>query len=872
MNFYTAKTAFFSLLLTLISITSAFAQSNGSVSGTLNDAATNEPLGFATVALLPKGTTVPLMSKQTDINGKFTLAGIKDGAYTLRATYVGYLTVNTEVIISAAKKEVVLGAIKLSAAKGVLKQVEVAAQKSQIKLGIDKKTFDVSQSLVSQGGSATDLLANVPSVQVDVEGNVSLRGSNSVKFLINGKPSTLTGSSLTDVLQSIPASSIETIEVITNPSSKYDAEGQSGLINIVLKKNVSMGLTGSASGTIGTQHTYNGTLNLAYQSKKINVYGNYSYRKADRIGDGSITKNIQIPGLTAFTNQISNQEFDFGGHNIRTGIDFNLNDKNTLSFSDNINIRSNDVMQSGKTTTTHNGAFYDSQNQNNTSNGTGTNLDLNLDFDHKFKKKGEDLTANVGYSRDKNDRTANLFTDTTNATLATFPPIASITATNGVEQNWNLQTDYTLPLKDGRFEAGYRGTFNKNDANYITNSYTSFTSPPSYLFNALLSDDYIYKLNIQALYANYQHQFGKFGVQAGVRMEDTHVNTELTTNGTFTPNKQYYTRLYPTLFLTQKLTDNETIQLSYSRRVARPQQRQLSPFLDQSNTQNYQQGNPNLLPEDTHSFELSYINYWSGVTLTSSLYYRLTHDVIQQIVTPFTPNNLTTNLSTFENIKTASNGGFELIAKVSPSNIFDLTLNANAYYRHIDADATFGVQSSSGFSYNTNLTGSIKASKKLSVQLRGDYQGAQVSAQGRNLAMYGLDGGVKYDLTKLVTFSLNSRDILNSRKFRSETHIGNTPGSTFIEDQLSDRRFGTRTVMFTITYRLGNSGPQAQNKKGMKGQGDNPDNMSQGDDMGDGQGGGQGGGKNSNGPGGTIGQGQNGKGTNNTPPPAKPKE
>jgi outer membrane receptor protein involved in Fe transport len=862
MTFNTAKTALFTLFITFISFTQLFAQGNGSVTGTLNDAATNEPLGFATVAVLPKGSTVPLMSKQTDINGKFSLTGIKDGAYTLRATYVGYLTVNTDFTISAAKREVILNSVKLSAAKGVLKQVEVSAQKSEIKLGIDKKSFDVSQSLVSQGGSATDLLANVPSVQVDVDGNISLRGSNSVKILINGKPSTLTGSNLTDILQSIPASSIETIEVITNPSSKYDAEGQSGLINIVLKKNVAMGLTGSASATVGTQKTYNGTVNLAYQTSKINIYGNYSYRQANRIGDGSITKNIQEPGLVAYTDQASNQEFDFKGHNIRTGIDVNLNDKNTLSFSDNINIRNRDIFQTGITNTTHNGAFYDSQNQNNTNDGSGTNLDFNLDFDHKFKKKGEEWTFNVGYSRDKNNSVANLFTDTTNATHATFPPIASIATTNGLEQNWNLQTDYTLPLKDGRFETGYRGTFNSNDVNYITDSYTSFTTPPSYLYNALLSDDFFYKLNIQAVYANYQHQFGKFGVQGGVRMEDTHVNTQLTTNGTFTPNRQYYTRLYPTLFLTEKLTDNETIQLSYSRRVARPQERQLSPFLDQSNTQNYQQGNPNLLPEDTHSFELSYINYWSGVTLTSSLYYRLTHDAIQQIVTPFTPGNLTTNLSTFENIASASNAGYELIAKISPSNIVDLTLNANAYYREIGADPTYGVQSSSGFSWNANLTGSIKATKKLSVQLRGDYQGAQVSAQGKNLAMYGLDGGVKYDLSKLVSLSVNSRDIFNTRKFRSETHLGNTPGSTFVEDQYSDRRFGTRTVMFTLTYRLGSS-PQTP-KKGQKGPADNQDNLG-GDDMGNGQPGNK-----DNGAGGTIGQQQPGKGT--TPPPAKPKE
>ena len=823
MNFKIARIPLSTLFLIIFWAINGFAQGTGSVSGTLVDAVTGKPLDYANVYLTPKNSTLPGKGRQTDADGKFTLTGLSDGVYTLRSSTVGYLTANSaDIILSAAKRNIQLGNIKLTQSTEVLKQVEVSAQKSQIKLGIDKKSFDVSQSLVSQGGSATDLLANVPSVQVDVDGNLSLRGSTAVKVLINGKASTLTGSNLTDILQSIPASSIETIEVITNPSSKYDAEGQSGIINIVMKKNAQLGFTGSASGTVGTQNTYNGTLNLAYQTKTINIYGNYGYRKADRTGDGTINKTITVPGVVENTNQISNQEFDFGGHNIRTGIDFFLDAKNTLSFSDNINIRDRNITQTGLTTITQNNALYQTQNQNNTNDGSGNNLDFNLDFDHKFAKKQEEFTANIGYSRDKNDNTANLNTSTLNYTTANLPPSISSNITHGLQHNINLQADYTLPLKDGRFEAGYRSTFNKSDNNYIVDTLNSAVTPSVYIYSPVLSDDFIYKQNINAVYSNYQHQFGKFGVQGGLRLEDAHINTQLNTNNTTTNYKQDYFRAYPTLFLTEKLTDNETIQLSYSRRVTRPNDRQLTPFLDVSNKQNYQQGNPNLLPEDTHSVELSYINYWQGVTLTSSVYYRLTNDNIQQIITPL---NLNTNVSTFENIKSASNAGYELITKISPTNATDLTLNINAYYRTIQGDPALNITGSSGFSYNGNLTGSIKFTKKLSVQLRGDYQGQQVSAQGKNLALYGLDGGVKYDLSKLVTLSLNSRDIFNTRKFRSVTDIGNTLGSTFIEYQTSDRRFATRTVLFTVAYHIGAATPQK--KKGDKAPGeggmDNPD-------------------------------------------------
>jgi outer membrane receptor protein involved in Fe transport len=804
MNLNKFKSVFFALILLSSFITNVYAQGSGSISGKLVDAANGQPLAFASVSLISKSGTRPAKNMQTDIDGKFNLTGISDGIYLLRSTYVGYLSRTRDSIrVMPAKQNIQLGAIKMRVAKGVLKEVVVSAQRSQIKLDIDKKSFSVAESLVSQGGSATDLLTNVPSVQVDVDGNLSLRGSSNVKVLINGKPSTLTGSNLTDILQSIPASAIETIEVITNPSSKYDAEGESGIINIVMKKNAQIGFTGSASASVGTQNTVNGTLNLAYQTKKVNIYGNYSYRKSDRIGNGFIDKNTTDNfNNTEYTNQISNQKFAIGGQNIRSGIDFFLDPKNTLSFSDNINIRDRNLYQNGLTTVTRNGVPYELQNQNNFNVGTGTNLDFSLDFDHKFKKKQEELTASVGYSDDVNDNHAYL--NTTTDSSGVVSPLLYNNYTKGQQHNINAQTDYTLPLKDGKFEAGYRGTFNKSDNNYMVYSLDT-TNYSSFIFSPNLSNDFIYKQNINAVYGNYQHQFGNFGIQGGLRLEDTHVNTQLNTNNTITTNKQDYSRIYPTLFLSEKLSENQTLQLSYSRRVARPNDRQLSPFLDVSNTQNYTQGNPNLLPEDTHSMELSYINYWPSVTLTSSLYYRLTNDDIQQITSYL---NSTTNLTTFDNIKSATNAGYELIAKVSPAPILDLTANLNAYYKHIEGDPALGFMASSGYSYNGNLTASIKASKKLGFQLRGDYQSEQVTAQGKNLSRYGMDGGIKYDVSKAISLSLNSRDIFNTRKYITETHLAQ---GNFTEDETSQRRFSTRTVLFTLSYHIG--GPGTQNRR-----------------------------------------------------------
>jgi hypothetical protein len=442
------------------------AGTKGSVSGKLVDAATGQPLEFATISIIKKADNLAAKSMLTDLQGAFKLDNLPDGAYILRATYVGYGTINKDSIIIGAKKKVyVFPALKMGQIKGVLKEVNVKAQRSQIQLGVDKKIFSVDQSLVSQGGSATDLLGNVPSVQVDVDGNLNLRGSSNVRVLINGKPSALTGSSMADILQSIPASSIESIELITNPSSKYDAEGQSGIINIILKKNARLGFNGSVSGSVGNQNTVNGSANVAYQTQKINVYANYSYRKAERTGNGFTNRTIMDPvNGNSFQNQIANQSFDFYSHNIRAGIDFNLDDKTTLGFSGNANLRNRDRFQFGDTRITDGaGVLTQLTSQNSSSYANGNhNLDYNADFDHKYKK-GE-LTANVGYSTGY--EAANDYQSTEYYKYVPLPASyrqrKQVNANGQKGNNVNLQMDYTQPLShNNKVEFGYRSTLPK---------------------------------------------------------------------------------------------------------------------------------------------------------------------------------------------------------------------------------------------------------------------------------------------------------------------------------------------------------------------------------------------------------------------------
>jgi outer membrane receptor protein involved in Fe transport len=815
----------------LCSAATAFAQqgaaAKGSVSGRLIDAATNQPLEFATVALIKKADNLPAKSIQTDLQGNFKLDNIADGFYLLRTTYVGYGTYTKDSILIDAKKRVyTLTNIKLKQIKGALKEVSVKAQRSNIQLGIDRKVFSVDQSLVSQGGSATDLLANVPSVQVDVDGNLNLRGTSNVRVLINGKPSALTGGSMADILQSIPASAIESIEVITNPSSKYDAEGQSGLINIILKKNARLGWNGSASLSAGNQNTYNGNFNLAYQTQAINLYANYSYRKANRTGNGYTNRTIFDPvNGSGSQNQIADQSFNFNGSNIRAGIDINLDPKTTLSFNGNANLRNRNRFQYGNTSIRNSaGALTQQTDQNASSYSTGnSNFDYNADFSHKYKKQGEELTANIGYSTGK-ESANDLQTILYNYYLPPSSRQRLQTNANGENgHNLNLQADFTLPLShNNKLETGYRSTFSENNNN---NDVDSLNTSNIYVPDLNLTNHFLYQEQVHAVYGNYQQQFGKFGIQGGLRLEDANIRTLLRDNNE--RHTQDYFRIYPSLFLSEKLSENQTLQLSYTRRVSRPRDRQINPFLDKSDPYSYQQGTPNLKPEDTHSFEMSYINYWKTLTLTSSLYYRLTNDNIQRIRTPYNGSTTIVVLHS-ENISSSQNGGFELIARVNATQNIDITANVNAYYSYLQAAPQFDLKASSGFAWNGNLTANIKPVKKLGIQLRGDYNAPQVISQGRQRAMYGLDGGLKYDLTKTLNVSTSIRDIFNSRKFGATTDY--TAGTASIHSE-SVRRFQTRTMLVTLSYRFGSAPDDGSKKKKKDKKDGSPDDNGNPDDQ-----------------------------------------
>lgn len=758
-----------------------FAQTTGSgkITGKITDAQTNETIPFASAILLDKKTKAQLKIVQSDIDGNFALTNLPKGVFTFKASYVGYQTmVRDSISITDAVTTVNLGSIKMKTAAGnLLNEITISAPKAAMQLGIDKKVFSVDQSLVSQGGSASDLLQNVPSVQTDMDGNVSLRGSSGVRVLIDGKPSLIAGGNIAQILQSIPASSIESVELITNPSAKYDAEGQSGIINIVLKKNQKLGFNGSLALTAGNRDNYNANTSLSFQNKKVNLYGNYSYRYGNRIGGGY--NNIAYRAAnakSAFANQSTDSKNLNKSHNIKTGIDYYLTDKSVVSFSSGFNFRTeadNEFLAIDELGPAYNPLSL--SNRTNVEDEDGGNYDLNLDFSQKFKKPREELTANFGFSEGNNDSYQVYNTNVYNLNgTPTNSPLATQRIDRGnFNRNYNAQVDYTLPIgKAGKMEAGFRSQIR------IAESSTFADEGPmngNFNFNYALSNEFNNKDQVHAAYVNYQNQVKNFGYQLGLRAEDASLDTrmgayDINSNLNYTPGRVAYTRIYPSVFLTQKLKGDHQLQLSYSRRVNRPRGWDTNPFLDVSNRFFYRQGNVNLRPEDVHAFELGYSKFFTKFSLISSVYLRRTNDVIQRIqsapdengITISTPQNLTRNISS----------GVELIGKFDLFKVWNFTANVNLYQSKIIGVPEFGIVENAGFSYNTNLTNNFQLPHGISLQVRAEYRSREVMAQGIRKAMYGIDGGAKYDLNKKSSLSLNIRDIFNTRRWQMETDNG----------------------------------------------------------------------------------------------------
>ncbi|MCL7988022.1 TonB dependent receptor [Sphingobacterium sp. lm-10] len=788
------------------------AQQKAQIQGIVVDAATKQPVSGASINILTQTTKAYLRGQQSQEDGKFRVENLDASTYALRVTNVGYDEYLQENITLAQGRQLTVDTIFLQTENRVIEDVVVNARTPDMQIGIDRKIFDVSQSLVSAGGTASELLANVPTLQVDQEGTVSLRGSSNVRILIDGKESAMAGSDIGALLQTLPAEVIDKVEIMTNPSSKYDAEGQSGIINIVLKKNARIGFNGSVNASGGSFGNAMAGATLNYRNDKFNHFGNYNFNRRVNRGDGfneniiyRDTSGILDPSRRIFSTNDTRRAGN--NHTLRLGTDYFLSEKTTLSLAGNLSLRENDRRQT---------LMYEYRNV--PGNGpTGDRisqqfeddlgLDLQFDFRQRLRKEGEELTANVSFGYDTEEGT-NDFNETFAGSRA---DILRNNQTSEMGRNWNMQLDYVLPLGENhKFETGYRSIIRTSeDAQY---SFVSRDGSGNLLPDYFLSNEFDLKNEVHALYVNYQRMLtSRLGAQFGLRGEQMNLTSTYYNLDPAAPVDQRATdggydflRLFPSAYLTYEIgNQGDKIQLSYSRRVQRPRGWQVNPFISAADESNLRQGNPNLRPEDIHAAEMAYSKSYNRWNFVSTLFYRRTNDMINPLqVDPSTADLPIEfqNASYFlwENVGTSNDLGLELISKVDLASWWDITANVNIFNNRISPTIEgVGLNRVNTVNWDGNLMTNVKFMPTLSLQARGDYRSGRERPQGNMKAMYGMDLALKKDILRnRASILFNVRDVFNSRRFEMES---------FLPDRYIGmaNRWNRRMLTLTFTYRFG---------------------------------------------------------------------
>lgn len=808
-----------SLLMSLCCVVSAAAQVKGKVVDNQG-----EPVPFANAIVYQGGKLVK--GAVTDIDGAFAIDGVMKGDYILRIQMMGYEQKDAALIVPSGRGSVDMGVITIAEESHKVDEVSVVAQKQTMKLEIDKKVFDVSQDIASTGGSASDVLENIPSVEVDSEGNVSLRGSKSVTVWINGKAQGLSSDNRGDILQQLPGESIDHVEVITNPSSKYSAEGSAGIINIVLKKDRKAGYYGGAQLSFNTQKGGKVGANINFNSSKADVYLNIGYGRRVFKNGGWSKRNL-LAGQTPSGFLNSNNKGTSKGHNLflRAGFSFRFSENDELSAgfmamrgksNDKSDVRSEsgnygaDIVLDPYNRNRHSRrdndmSLYDIEASFRHTWSSGHFIDASFDFS-SWNMDGDTYFDQNTYFLDDFPITGQPLTDDELAAIARNSYQRQKNNINPKETEVRL--DYERPVGEfGKIEAGYNGDFGRENSPTET-----FADPECATSIESLYNRFKYDSDVHAAYANWKHTIGPvFGYQVGLRGEWWTVKTS-----SYSFDQEYrglapdkfkkdYSDIFPTAYLSFKLPANQELQLNYTRRLQRPWGGQMNSFKNISDSTDISYGNPLLTPEFSHSIELNYIKNWDNHTISASLYYRPSSDVIQQISYIDCGVRYTTN----RNVANSLSSGIELVAKNRLWARLDLTTTVNAFYHRLDggdfhmttdagSDVTINVHDDDDFSWNIREMASLMLPREVTLQGTFRFEAPTVITQGERKSQHVLDFGARKALAnRKLTVALNCRDILDSRCWRTTSH-----GEGFSQE--SNYWRGGRRFVLQVAWSFGN--------------------------------------------------------------------
>ena len=806
-----------SIILLLFVLSPIFAQRPGGggspfeIKGQLIDESAQQPLEFATISLLNAADSALVDGTITDATGIFSLKP-KPGKYILKLQFISYGDIFKTVTLNRENKTVDVGKLTMSPDTETLQEVVVTGAKDQMQLELDKRIFNVAENLNNIGANAADILEQLPSVAVDVEGNVSLRGSQNVRILVNGKPSGLVGINSQDGLRQLQGDLVERIEVITNPSARYDAEGSAGIINIILKKEREKGFNGAFTTNLGLPANYGFTGNANYRSGGLNLFGSYGMNYRENPGGGFTDRKSVFNDTTTYT-YIDNDRVRSGiSHNFRFGADFHLNDKNTLTASAVVRVSDeNNTTDLQYTDRDENLNIIGNSLREDFEQGNDDNYEYQLNYTRTFEEEGHELSAQFQY-RDNAETESSTIRQ---ADLEFAESLSEYQRSNNIEGDNNIlaQIDYIYPMSDGKkFEAGYRGTLREISSDYVVleiNDQGEFV-PIEQIFQDLnFSNKFTYDEDVHAGYAIFENKMPKWGYQVGLRVEQTFITT-FQREGNLKDDKNYI-NAFPSAFLSYNLSKIRTIQASYSRRLSRPRFRSLNPFSSFSDPRNIRRGNTDLDPEYTDSYELGILNNLKKASVYIGGYYRYTTGIVERISVAGEFAGNPSTITTPYNIGIEDAFGIEGNFSIDPTDWFNVNGNAN-FYRAV-TEGSFEGQKLERDAVTANFRLNTRAKVgKMNYQLSGNYRAPQNTVQGQRKSMYSIDLGANMDVFKgKGTLNLSVRDLFNTRKYR-----GDLVTETLVE--VREFQWRSRQARLSFTYRINQK--KERGGKGREGGGD----------------------------------------------------
>ncbi|MEQ9414452.1 MAG: TonB-dependent receptor [Cyclobacteriaceae bacterium] len=774
-------------LLIFLSLTQLNAQTF-SVEGFVVDDESKKPLEFANASILNTSDSSLIGGATTNAAGKFTI-NARAGEFLVKVQFISYNPRYFTVTLTQEKPVAKLGSITLFQDVELLTEVVVTGQKNQMQLELDKRIFNVAADLSNVASNASEILDNLPSIAVDVDGTVSLRGSSNVRILVNGKPSGLVGISSPDALRQLQGDLIERIEVITNPSARYEAEGSSGIINIILKKEQEHGFNGSFTANTGYPTNYGFSGNINYRSGRFNVFGSYGINYRENPGGGFTDR---ITNDTLFT-YIDNDRNRSGlSHNIRFGTDFQINENNTITASAVARLSDEEnTADITYTDRTPNAGITSNSLRSNLEDGIDNNLEYQLNYRREMEGEGHELTAQFQI-RDNTETEKSAITST-DILLSTPAELYQRTNNKEGDKNILMQADYVYPFADGKkIEAGYRGTIREINSDYLVEEIDA-----NGIFFPLtnFSNSFTYDENVQAVYSIFENKMPTWGYQLGLRVEQTFIKTfQQTTEET---NEKEYLNVFPSAFLSYNLNSDKTLQASYSRRLSRPRFWSLNAFSSFTDPRNIRRGNPDLDPEYTDSYEVGILNNLKKSSIYLGGYYRYTTGVRDRVQTLV--DSIST-VSTPRNIGVEDAYGIEANFNSDPTSWLSISGNANFYRaitvgKFIDESDNEIILERDTYSARFRLSTKFKINK-VDLQLSGNYRAPENQTQGTRKSMYRMDAGANMDVLKgKGTLNLTVRDVFNTRKYR-----GTTLTDSFSE--VSEFQWRSRQVRLSFTYRI----------------------------------------------------------------------